>query len=174
MFLYNQSKLTNSAKKIYKRAALILSRCSLLLFREEFFILLLSIRRKTFPLHSFIFLILIIRWKTLDKRILTLSLIAFSLIAVITFLIFCVVLILFVMLLTPFLFYWEVVLTFSIRFSIVTPRRLLILTKLYHEFSRPFTYFIIESPVIAISFLRVFLPLISSWSDSSVYYHFAS
>ena len=111
MFLYNQSKLTTSAKKKFKRAAPILLRCSLLLFREEFFILLLSIRRKTFPLHSFIFLILIIRWKTLDKRILTLSLIAFSLLVVITFLIFCVVLILFVTPLTPFLFYWEVVLT---------------------------------------------------------------
>ena len=98
-------------KKKFKRAAPILLRCSLLLFREEFFILLLSIKRKTFPLHSFIFLILIIRWKTLDKRILTLSLIAFSLIVVITFLIFCVVLILFVMLLTSFLFYCEVVLT---------------------------------------------------------------
>ena len=46
-------------KKKFKRAAPILLRCSLLLFREEFFILLLSIRRKTFPLQSFIFLVLI-------------------------------------------------------------------------------------------------------------------
>ena len=38
MFLYNQSSLTIFAKCFVKRAVSLLSRCNLLLFREELFI----------------------------------------------------------------------------------------------------------------------------------------
>ena len=53
MFLYNQSKLTIFAKYFVRRAVPLLVRCNFLLFREELFMLLLSIKRIPFPLQRF-------------------------------------------------------------------------------------------------------------------------
>ena len=53
MFLYNQLELTTFANFFVKRAVPLLLRCNLLLFREEFFMLLLSTKRIPFPLHRF-------------------------------------------------------------------------------------------------------------------------
>ena len=53
MFLYNQSELTIFAKFFVKRAVSLLLKCSLLLFREELFMLPLSIKCIPFPLHRF-------------------------------------------------------------------------------------------------------------------------
>ena len=53
MFPYNQSGSTIFAKFFVKRAVPLLLKCNLLLFREELFTLLLSIKRIPFPLHRF-------------------------------------------------------------------------------------------------------------------------
>ena len=111
MFLYNQSELTTFATFFVKRAVPLLLRCNLLLFREELFMLLLSIKPILFLLYRFssIFLSSLIsssiywssRWMTLDKMIAVSSFTLFSIIAFFTFLIFRKMLTLFVMSLLP-------------------------------------------------------------------------
>ena len=101
MFLYNQSEC------FVKGAAPLLLRCNLLLFREELFTLLLPIKHIPLPLHRFSRFLLnslissftswSSRWIALDKTISISSFTSFSLIAFITFLIFCKVLTIFVM-----------------------------------------------------------------------------
>ena len=111
MFLYNQSELTTFATFFVKRAVPLLLRCNLLLFREELFMLLLSIKPILFLLHRFssIFLSSLIsssiywssRWMTLDKMIAVSSFTLFSIIVFFIFLIFRKMLTLFVMSLLP-------------------------------------------------------------------------